>query len=226
MKKVSEAARKINIVAVINLGNASKPDSNIIKDLTKLKNSFKVYRGSYMLGYVPTDFGARPISEVKSDILDYSKWPQAYRPNGVFFDEQSRNVKDLGYYKVIYDYAKSKFDQRSSLVFTSPKSNLPNEYFCECVRSSDSAVVFENSYSKWNMKRKFHQSMKARNRSENSAMVYACPKDRMQVVIREAVASNVEYVYVSDEVKTARNVLWSRLPTYFDEEIEFIASFN
>lgn len=225
MKRVSEAARKINIVAVINVGNVSKPDSNIIKDLTKLKNSFKVYRGSFILGYVSTDFGNRPISEVKSDILDYSKWPQAYRPNGVFFDEQSKSVKDLGYYKVIYDYAKSKFDQRSSLVVTSPKSNLPNEYFCECVRSSDSAVVFENSYSKWR-KRKFHQSMKARNRSEHSALVYACPQERMQVVIREAVASNIEYVYVTDEVKTARNGFWSKLPTYFDEEVDFIASFN
>lgn len=124
--QVTEAASKVSVVAIINPnsgpGNGTTPDENYQKELTKMKNAFNGHKtGSIMIGYVSTNYTKRSKSEVESDIRTYSEWPQAYRPNGIFFDEQSNELKHLKYYQDIYRYTKSIKAFENSLIVTMKK---------------------------------------------------------------------------------------------------------
>jgi hypothetical protein len=55
------------------------------------------------LGYVYTNYGQRPISEVEAEISNWVAW---YQPNGIFLDEMDDSL-DLSYYEQLTAFAKS-----------------------------------------------------------------------------------------------------------------------
>jgi hypothetical protein len=63
--------------------------------------------GGVIDGYVATTNATRPIADVKHDIDVYLTGFYAGSVNGLFFDEVSNDLGDVGYYRQIYSYVQS-----------------------------------------------------------------------------------------------------------------------
>jgi hypothetical protein len=60
--------------------------------------------GTYVLGYVRTDYGARDLDAAEADVDRYGAW---YGVDGVFLDETSHDDFDLHYYRGLAAHARS-----------------------------------------------------------------------------------------------------------------------
>lgn len=236
-QQIGNAVSKINIISIINPENG--PGKNIAKDpdyvsaLTNLKKQNRQSGGSYMIGYVYTKSGSRAMSAVQADILKYSQWPEQYRPDGIFFDEVSDQKSKVAYYDQIYAYAKSLFGS-SSIVITNPGTTFPVEYFCSsgfknnvCAGNpaTDVGVTFESSYNDWLSDHSMEPYTKSLKSTQLAMIVYGCPTSaNMRDLINQAVSLNIGYVYVSDQLLSSTSDPYSKLPTYFNDEVNLIAS--
>jgi len=91
----------VPIVASINpsSGVGSSKNTAFVNGITKLKAA-----GITVIGYVYTDYGARDINVIKSEISKYKEW---YNVDGIMFDEMSNSAGKIEYYRQLDDYAKS-----------------------------------------------------------------------------------------------------------------------
>lgn len=63
--------------------------------------------GGSIVGYVSTSNALRPIADAKADIDAYLTGIYAGYVNGLFFDEMSNDLANVGYYRELRDYAAS-----------------------------------------------------------------------------------------------------------------------
>lgn len=235
-KYATEAASKVNVLAIVNPNNGPSDisaDVNYMNVLINMKRNYKKYAGSLMVGYISTKNANRPINEIEADIRKYLNWPIEYRVDGIYLDKYSNDPSHMTYYEQLYKLAKGLFNNTNSAVVTSPGKSFQTETFCSegyknnsCKgkRITDVAVVFEGSYADW-QKHTFSHFIKTRKSSkkEFAVMVHSCPKDRVKEVVRKAMASNIGYVYATDEVKRFEDdYLWDEFPSYFNIEVQEI----
>lgn len=69
-----------------------------------------------VIGYVYTDRASRPLSQVTSEIDRYYLFYPWIR--GIFFDEMSNDETDKAYYRMLYEYVKSKTPKSSLLALS------------------------------------------------------------------------------------------------------------
>jgi Spherulation-specific family 4 len=97
-------------------------------------------RGIAVVGYVDTDYGARDLSAVESDVDRYYAW---YHVNGIFFDRASTDcglaIAPASYYARLNTYVKAK--GRGARTVLNP-GRQTNECF---VDDADILVTFEGS---------------------------------------------------------------------------------
>ena len=60
--------------------------------------------GSKVLGYVPTTWGARPLSAAEADTDRYRAW---YGVDGIFFDEAAHEAATLDHYRALAGHARA-----------------------------------------------------------------------------------------------------------------------
>lgn len=110
----------VPVIGVINPNNG--PGSTIapqwyIDEINKLKAAkIKV------IGYVFTQYGARPLSQVMADMDKYRQW---YKLDGIFFDEMANTAGLENYYKQLASYSKRR------CMFTTvgnPGASIPTSY--------------------------------------------------------------------------------------------------
>ena len=85
--------------------------------------------GANIYGYVATTFGARPLNEVMTDIdLYYASsfyFGSDIEIAGIFLDEMSNFLADVGYYQQIRDYIRSK--DTAAWIFGNPGTSFVND---------------------------------------------------------------------------------------------------
>ena len=122
----------VPVVAVINpdSGVGVAKNADYASGIQDLKSA-----GIVVLGYVWTDYGDRPSSEVRSEISKYKKW---YSIDGIFFDAMSNLRGKLKYYNNLDSYV-----ERKGLTMTvgNPGTDTRRIY----VGSVDNIVIRENS---------------------------------------------------------------------------------
>ena len=95
-------------------------------------------RGVKLVGYINTQYAARPTSEVKSDV---DAWIRFYpRIAGFFLDQQPEDARHSVYVADISGYARSKL--RDAVVITNPGRSCDESYLAR--RASDLVCVFAN----------------------------------------------------------------------------------
>jgi len=97
-------------------------------------------RGITVLGYVDTNYGARGLSAVESDVDHYYSW---YHVNGVFFDRASTDcalaMAPMSYYATLNAYVKAKGGAARTILNPGKQTN-------ECfLADADILLTFEGS---------------------------------------------------------------------------------
>lgn len=121
--------------------------------------------GADIYGYVATGFGptgnadagnpGRSLADVLADIdryfmSDYYRWADV-QTNGIFLDEMSQNVDNLGHYQAIYNHIKNEYGNVS--VIANPGLNVDESFLSDGAGPvADTLVVFEgtgDTYANW-----------------------------------------------------------------------------
>lgn len=215
---IAVAAGRIPITAVINPANgpggAGDPNSDYQTGMADL------YSGEVTLvGYNPTDWGARDQADVTADTNKYHadyRNPPTYDMAGIFFDEVSTSSDTT-----ITDYYSQAAATVTGLpswgtVLFNPGTNAPEIY----ADMSDILVVFENSYSSW-LAYTPDPYLADRDSSEFAMIVHGVSTiAEMQVAIDLALNRNIGHVFVTD------NYLYNTMPLYWDEMVDYIEEVN
>jgi hypothetical protein len=96
--------------------------------------------GITVLGYSSTEYGARSISSVESEINDYKSW---YGVNGIFLDLTQGTSGEFSYYQTLADYIRSTIS--GGIVWLNPGS-YPDPSFMSI---ANVVMVFEGPYSSY-----------------------------------------------------------------------------
>ena len=113
--------------------------------------------GTKVYGYVRTTFGNRPIAETKRDIDAYCTGHYAGLVDGIFFDEMSADLADVGMYRELHDYVKSiSADHRTignpGMPYINNPSGQTKYKASDFVDAVDVLMTFESSENEYRNK--------------------------------------------------------------------------
>lgn len=104
--------------------------------------------GIKVIGYVPTTYGARALSQVRADLV---KWRDWYEPNGTFFDECAMEKEKLEYYRAAVGHARA-LGQQAIVVGnfgTVPDVSLFDLMDISCVAETDQETYVTKPFPAW-----------------------------------------------------------------------------
>jgi hypothetical protein len=93
--------------------------------------------GIRVIGYVDTDYAARPIAAVRRDIEQYAAW---YNLDGIFLDQVGVRRTHLAYYAEVC--AAIKAGDARALTVLNPGANVPESFMAV----ADIVVTFEDTF--------------------------------------------------------------------------------
>ncbi len=215
---IAAATSKVPIAAIINPKNGpdgEPPNQDYARGLEDLKQA-----NVTILGYVFTQYGDRPIGEVKQDIDLYNDY---YNLNGIFLDETASSADQLNYYQDIYEYIKTKTNL--DLVVLNPGTHIEQGYLAR--PAADIAVIFEDNSQAW-IKYQPLSYLSSYEPGHFASLIHSVPDAAtMKSHIDRAVARQIGYIYVTDDSPTNPDRdPWNNLPSYWQEEIDYIESLN
>lgn len=215
---VVSAAGQVPITAIINPyngPNGRSPNEDYQRGLTDLKKT-----NITLIGYVYTLYGDRPIAEVKRDIDLYDRY---YDLDGIFLDETASNAGQLDYYRELYNYIKAKGDRYRVII--NPGTHTDEKYLA--LPAADTAVIFENYPQAWSQ---YLPQDYVRNYQPERfvSLIHSVANAAdMKQYIDEAIAYNIGYIYVTDDSPDSDDGdPWNSLPSYWQEEVDYIRSFD
>ena len=168
--------------------------------------------GVKVLGYVHTNYGDRPIQEVKSEINLYKQW---YGVDGIFLDEASSITADLAYYQAVANYIRAG---KGGFVMLNPGSVPASQSY---IKLADTTVVFEETYDAYQT---WVPPSWIYNYPANkfAHLVHTTPS-KLQMINAVGLSKlrNAGFVYVTDDVE---NNPWDSLPSYWQTELNTMAT--
>ena len=114
--------------------------------------------GGVAIGYVRTEWAARPLAEVQSEVdlyFDPAYWRGAgVQIQGIFFDEMSNDLADVGYYWTLRDYVRSLAG--GAVVVGNPGTSFVNNpsgqtawSVSDYAEAADTLVTFESTAAEY-----------------------------------------------------------------------------
>lgn len=197
------------IYAIFGPGDELNPDYSSM--VSHMHNS-----GGRVIGYVDTDYTAKSIDSVEA-LIDawYTNFPTI---DGIFFDRQSSDPGGEDYYQILYAYVKNK--RSSALVIANPGAKTSESYLVyNGGRVSDVLNVFESNsvFANWEP-----LSWGTQYAADNFCIFsYDTLSTQWISVVNHAVASNVGWIYCTDD---SGDNPWDTLPAYFENFCDYVAT--
>jgi hypothetical protein len=213
-QRLMDAASRIKLVAIANPG--SGPGDQRIYDYQQIIQVANE-RGVRVIGYISTQYGKRPATDVEKDI---DHWVEFYpQVAGFFLDQQSTSAKDVSYYLRARDYARTKV--KNAFIITNPGVLCDEEYFAQSV--SNVTCIFANfeGFDQLNLS----MPLKQYSPSRFAALAYQIKDVKaMRQVISDALVKRIGFLYISDSSKGDNP--WAQLPSYWEEEVNAVSRVN
>lgn len=221
-----------DVVVILNPASgpgASPIDPNFVDPLGQ--GPFIDYRnaGGAAIGYVGTGWATRPIGEVQSEVdryFDPAYWRGAgVQVDGIFFDEMSNDLADVGYYEALRDHVRGHVP--AGLVVGNPGTTFVNNpsgqttwTIADYAASADTLVTFEADRAAY-LSDYTPPPWLADVSAEHFGHIVHDVGDAaaMRAALRLAVQRKAGYLYVTDDV--LRNP-YDLIPSYWSVEIEVV----
>ena len=151
------------VVANPGDGPGTAPDPNYAGSIALLRS-----RGVDVVGYVRTTYGDRGVAETLADVDRWSAW---YQVAGIFFDEVSTTLADVGHYRVLASHVRSRSASQGRVIFN-PGTQTAEEYMPLC----DVVLNFEGSWATYCASFADNPSwVQAYSASRFWHLIYGCP---------------------------------------------------
>ena len=187
--------------------------------------------GATIYGYVSTSFATRTLADVKLDIDLYytpAYWRGAgVQVDGIFFDEMSSDLPDVGYYQALRDYVRAK--DSSALVIANPgqaatqdtSGGLSGFTVMDYATAADILVVFEGSGADYRTSYTHPAWVDALTPAHFAHLVHGESAADLAGDLDLARSRKAGMIYVTDDVFVPNP--WDVLATYWAAELAALA---
>lgn len=188
------------IIANPNSGPGASPDPNYVAVIGAAQNV-----GLIVVGYVYTNYGARPEADVKADIDSWKAW---YGVNGIFLDQGSTDPAELSYYGDLASYIRAT---PGRFVVLNPGITPDQQY----MPLADVICIFEDPYSAFLT---YTPPSWIGSYAAKVAILVHTTATAAQMTNAFALSlnSDASYVYVTDDVLPNP---WDTMPSYWTAEL-------
>lgn len=170
-------------------------------------------QGIHIIGYVDTDYAARPLVDVRRDIERYVTW---YGTDGIFLDQVSVSRTRLPYYAEIA--AEIKAGDTKALTVLNPGAAVPESFMAV----ADIVVTFEDTYDAYTKRRYTPRWMRRYPPDRFWHLIHAVPTEKaLRRILSLSTRRRAGWLYATPA--TLPNP-WSTLPpdAYWAEELAAI----
>lgn len=227
------ARMKPGSIAIMNPASGPGPGEDEYEEAIELCHSYQ--RRLRVIGYVSTDYGRRPLSQVISDIEAYVD----YYPDldGVFLDELNNNqhqpLGDVGSPNVGEYYAaiRAKVSERPRQIIVGNPGNVSDSQGDWVFEVVNVLVTHENqatSYLAWEQPDWVYPGTDRDHAYRNAHLVHAVQRSiasaapsQEKRVLAASRERHAGYVYVTDEASPPEALLWDRLPKSWDDRLPY-----
>jgi len=197
-------------VSILTMNPASGPgtgsNSDYVAAVAKAQNA-----SVRVIGYVHTSYGARPISQVESEVDKYKAW---YHVDGIFVDEVSSSVNQLAYYTALAKYIGLT---PGRLVVLNP-GTIPDQSY---MNVGDIVLVFEGNFASYQTA-VFPGWMSSYPSSRFWHLIYGvADATQMATVQTLSEQRNAGYLYITDDDLPNP---WDTLASYWSTEVSALVS--
>ena len=168
--------------------------------------------GITVLGYSSTEYGARSISSVESEINDYKSW---YGVNGIFLDLTQGTSGEFSYYQTLANYVRSKIS--GGIVWLNPGS-YPEPNFMSI---ANVVMVFEGSYSAY-LSDQVPSWISQYSPSQFANVVHDTPQSDLASAINLSRKRRAGHLFVTD--LSASGNPYGALPSYWSQEASTVSN--
>jgi hypothetical protein len=219
------AAAGVRVTAIMNPANGPGGARN--DDYSTAINAFRA-AGGQVLGYVFTCYGrnlcfdgrpaTRSVAEVLADVQRYAQW---YGVDGIFLDEMSNRLSELGFYEQIARTLRT--DHPQWRIVGNPGNGTPAEYLAV----ADTLVTYEgdDSYATAVAEPWMTQATAAR---QAHLLYNVTGEAAMRAALAQAVQRNAGGVYITDDRYVVGDPTqpnpWDRLASYWLAETAAVAA--
>ena len=187
-----------------------------------------VAAGGVARGYVATGNATRALSAVKADVDAYLTGQYAGFIDGIFFDEMSNNLADVGYYRELNSYVKSirpnaRTFGNPGLPFINNPTNQATFTAADYISSMDTIVSFENTGSAYLNAYQSFPYLEGLGPRKIAHIVHS-QADWDAGLIAQAAARGAGYLYVTDDLFLPNP--YDALTSYWPRFTADVAAFN
>ncbi len=169
--------------------------------------------GITVLGYSSTEYGARAISSVETEISEYKSW---YGVNGIFLDLTQGTSSEFSYYQTLANYVRSTIS--GGIVWLNPGS-YPDPSFMSI---ANVVLVFEGSYSDY-LSDQVPSWISQYSPSQFANVVHDTPQSDLASAINLSRQRRAGHLFVTDLTAASGNP-YSALPSYWSQEASTVSS--
>jgi hypothetical protein len=213
--EMAAAASKIHLTAVANPSSGPGPsaDPNYKTAMANLEAA-----GGHVVGYIFTDFGARSLASVESDVNTYiSQYGSSI--DGFFLDQVSTDPAMVAYYQSLDTFIKG-LSSAYTVIGNPGTPTVPSSY----LSAADILNIFEGpsgspGFADYPGGANWFQSY-SRNHFSNT--IFDAPTvSSMLADIHKAEQFNAGYVYVTDGGLPNP---YGQMPSYWDQEVAALSA--
>ncbi len=169
-------------------------------------------RGIMVLGYSSTEYGARSISSVESEISEYKSW---YGVNGIFLDLTQGTSGEFSYYQTLANYIRSTIP--GGIVWLNPGS-YPDPNFMSI---ANVVMVFEGSYSSY-LSDQVPSWISQYSPSQFAHVIYDTPQSDFASAVNLSRQRRAGHLFVTDLSGSGNP--YGALPSYWSQEASAVPS--
>lgn len=164
--------------------------------------------GLEVLGYIPTEYGARDAAQVTAEI---DRWREWYGVDDIFFDEVPAVAAGIPAYA---GYA-AAVHGRDGTVVLNPGLVPDRGYF----DFADAIVTFESPFDAYKNAKEPPDWLRTQTNAEVWHIVSGVPRDRLTDVVDQARKHAVDHIYVTDDAEPNP---YDRLPSYWGAQLDAV----
>ena len=217
---------EILAIANVNSGNVGTTVDSNYADVIRRASK----KGLTVIAYITSDYanahGNSPLERAKTNVTNWFRlYPEL---KGVFIDEQASDATPIAsYYQPLRQHIQSV--RVDAIVIGNPGNNCVEDYLMKRLEGPimDVVIIHENNETKLPYSGVLPAAWMANYSPDRFAMLVHT-SDTFARQLRLARARRTAYVFVTDAVGPPPDTIhpWSKLPTYWDDELQMVGALN
>lgn len=194
-------------------GINTQPDANYQACVPKLRPAANP--NVKILGYVRTNYGATPQSDVQAEVKTYAGWGSAYRPTGIFYDEVLATSDAQSLYSAYTSYAKAQIS--NAFVSLNPGTSAAAGFYT----FADQILTAEKYFSEFSSTT--YTITPSTPAAKQAVILHDSPSTLPSSTITQIIKTDkIGALYITDDVQANNQNPYDSFPSYWTSFVDAV----